>query len=381
VRFLKKAISMIIQLLEVCQFRNLHYVRVEPSSKLNLIYGDNGSGKTSFLEAIHYLGLGRSFRTSFSDCIVENKHDKLSIFANISDRQVGVEKLVSGSTRFRMSGKDLNSVAELARILPIQLINTDIYELLNNGPKYRREFIDWGVFHVEHSFLALWKDLRRVLKQRNLAIKMRAPKNEIKLWDPLLVELTNKMTPIRTKYIEELKTVFFEILDELIPSDNFTLSYYSGWDEDKRFDSVLDEALEADIRLGYTQYGPHRADLDIRFSGTPVKDFLSRGQQKVFVYAMRLAQGLLLSKTMDKRCVYLIDDLPAELDEKKRKILSNFLMKLNSQVFITSIEPFSLDFFGIVNNECPIEVKMFHVEHGIIKEVEILEKSSIISCR
>lgn len=358
---------MIIQRLEISQFRNLHQVKLKPSPSVNLLFGVNGSGKTSFLEAIYCLGLGRSFRTPLSDRVIEKGCDKFSIFANISDVSVGLEKTLQGKNRIKIAGDDVGSIAEITKLLPIQLINTDIYQLLNDGPKFRREFLDWGVFHVEPSFLSLWKSLYRILKQRNLGIKMRASRDEIQSWNVGLVEVGEKITLLRKKYLDHFKPIFARLLEKFACATDTVISYKQGWSEGEAFAVVLQKSLETDLRVGYTQYGPHRADIEICCAGGYVKDFLSRGQQKAFIYAMKLAQGLVLSQLVNKQCIYLIDDLPAELDSEKRKVLSETLKKIKAQVFVTGIERHELAELERQEDEF---AKLFHVEQGKIIETE-----------
>src|SRR5690606_29540399 len=170
----------------------------------------------------------------------------------------------------------------------------------------------------------------------------------------------------RRDYILALKPVFERTLAELIELDELTLSYSRGWDKDRSLDDVLQASLLRDQQLGYTQAGPQRADLRLRLGGHNAAEVLSRGQQKLVVCALRIAQGHLLDGVRRRQCIYLVDDLPSELDEQHRAALCRLLEELNCQVFITCVDQDMLK--DGWRTDTPITV--FHVEHGRITEAE-----------
>src|SRR3990167_5657398 len=241
---------MPITSLKVADFRNLAAVELAPYAHgLNLICGKNGSGKTSLLEAIHYLGLGRSFRSHLSTPLIRQSADKFSLYAQVVSETehlipVGAERDQQGSSKLRVAGKDIASITELAALLPILTINSQSHQLLESGPAFRRRYLDWGLFYQTEGFLTCWRHYERALKQRNVLLRERRLNNEIHVW-------TN------------------ELIKHGVLLDN--------------------------MRLGYTLFGPHRADLDIKIQGVSAKHFLSRGQQKLLICAIILAQGMLLS--------------------------------------------------------------------------------------
>lgn len=354
---------MAIETIEFGTFRNIQRAKLTLSPSINLIFGNNGEGKTSFLEGIYYLSLGRSFRTRSVHSLIQYEQEQLSLFAIINNKRAGVAKHRTGETQIKIEGETVGSTAELANLLPVQLINPDTYALLNDGPKCRREFVDWGVFHVEPNFLKVWREMQRSLKQRNLALKMRAPKEEITLWDPIFSSNAERLDEYRKTYFEAFKIKFLETLAKFIEIKGLSIRYCRGWPENESLLSLLASSLRNDLRLSHTTYGPHRAELEILIDSIPAKDVLSRGQQKLFVYAMRLAQGMLFAEQTGRTCTYLIDDLPAELDAEKRDLILNLLQSFDSQVFITSVELKPLEVILQSN-----DIRVFHVEHGVLSE-------------
>jgi len=214
---------------------------------------------------------------------------------------------------------------------------------------------------VEHSFYPHWQRAQRTIKQRNAALKAKAHPTEIHLWNTELIPAAEALNKLRHQYTDQLIPIFANLLTTLLGENNINLTYQAGWNQEQGLEQVLEADLPRDLQLGYTQHGPHHANLLIRCGKTPAQDILSQGQQKLTIYALRLAQGKLLKKLTDKTCVYLIDDLPAELDIQKRAQAAKVLTELNAQVFITGAEKNEL------TDLCKFkDTQLFHVEHGTI---------------
>jgi len=337
--------------------------KVELATNFNLLYGSNGSGKTSFLEAIYYLGLGRSFRTRLNSRIIHHGASHFSLFAQIQQEHgllpIGIERYSNGEGRIRIAQENARSIIELTRILPVQLLNTDSRLLLTGASKLRRQFIDWGVFHVEPTFIGHWQNAQRILKQRNAALRLQSPRAMIQVWDAELTAVAQILNGLRKSHIEHFIEVFNRVIQGFwAECADVTLGYKCGWDESLGLQAVLEKSFSRDLQLGYTQFGPHRADLLIRLNKTtPAHDILSQGQQKLIVYALRLAQGMLLKQQVGKNCVYLLDDLPAELDVDNRRRVVSVLQDIAAQVFVTGV-----DREVLADLEGYPESRVFHVE-------------------
>ena len=352
---------------DIQQVRNLKKTRLVPASGLNFIYGPNASGKTSLLEAIYLLSHGRSFRTTNIRSVIHKESNTLQVFGKVLQEQtgscinLGLEKGLS-HTQIRINQQNVSQASRLAAYLPVQIINPEAHRLLEQGPSQRRKFIDWGLFHVEPSFHEIWQIYTRVLKQRNAALREKKPEREAKLWDKSLVETAEKLTELRNQYIQELIPYLLDFTKRLICISP-TVQYRQGWPQETSFESALSNSFELDIQKGFTRYGPHRADLRITENGQPVQEQFSRGQQKLLVSAMRLAQISHLKKRKQQQSVVLVDDLAAELDATHRNRLVELLLESGAQVFITSTDA------DLFNTQAWASSKMFHVEHGQVTEV------------
>ena len=356
---------MYLSQLDIRQVRNLQDIKIKPSKTCNYIYGANASGKTSLLEAIYLLSIARSFRTTHIKHVISHNSPTLQVFGRIQDNNqnipVGIERSAK-KTRIRINGADVKAVSELSSLLPVQIINPDVHKLLEQGPKYRRQFIDWGVFHVEHSFLSAWQQYYRVLKQRNASLRRKQNTKSIILWNDQLIEFAKIITLSRENYLSGFIPIFNKYVQKLMGL-KVDIAYQRGWSLDSSFTDTLNLSLDKDTFKGYTSFGPHRADLEISFKGLLVQNCFSRGQQKLLVCAMRLAQISHLQQKTQQKSIVLVDDLAAELDIEHRQNLIELLVDTQAQLFVTATEKNS---FSLPPE---IEPKMFHVEHGILKEV------------
>ena len=353
----------IISELQVNRFRNLTSVTITPSPQFNIIYGENGAGKTSLLESIYYLGFGLSFRTHQAQRIIQHSADNFSVFTYLLEEEdkipAGIERTRSGERKIKIDGESVTTLSPLAKRLPLQLMSTVSYRFFFNGPKIRRQYLDWMLFHVEQSFYPAWQSFQKVLKQRNAGLKAGLPHDQLESWNTEFAALANEIDTLRLNTIALFKPIFFRLLEQLLPEHELSLVYSRGWKENASLLTLLASEFYRDLRLGFTQQGPQRADLRVFVDSTPAEDVLSQGQQKMVLYAFHLALGLLLKQEKGISPIYLIDDLASELDQNKRSCVINVLEQLNAQVFVTGVDP--LDLAGAGEHST-----VFHVEHGTV---------------
>ena len=364
---------MAILTLRTQKFRNLGDGEVEFDPQLNFFSGDNASGKTSLLEAIYMLSTGKSFRTRNTQNIVQWDSDgqDFILFGRLKDQHngeyvVGIKKSTVLKTVIKVDHQLVSSAAVLAKLSPTALIDPSCVELLNGPPAGRRKFLDWGVFHVEHAFSGCWSDYIYCLKQRNTLLrnaKLSSP--ELLAWDKKLAELGEEVHRLRLAYTEKFLPILRSVADIFLAKIDLEVRYLRGWERESSLVDSLAKHRTKDLEKRFTQFGPHRADIKILLSGRPAEELLSRGQQKLLVIAMYLAQLEYLTVCTGKESVVLIDDFTAELDQENMERIFDKLKELDAQIICTTLDLERVKALVSTGEKH----KVFHVEQGLISPV------------
>lgn len=361
---------MAIQTLSIKNFRNISYAELEFSPHLNLITGNNAAGKTSFLEAIHFLGRAQSFRTSRMKRLIQSDASGFELFSRISLDNDSIIPIGVGfgknNLQVRIQGESIRQLSQLAGYFPIQLMAGDIHQVLEDGPRYRRRFLDWGLFHVEPNYTFEWRRYHRALKQRNAALRNKAGIPQITIWHDDLIESFDLVNQFREQYLNALHDKFILIFKQLLGNcDDIAIVYRPGIPPGKCYSDCLNAQLAKDREQGFTQHGLHRADFIFQREGQDLLPQLSRGQQKLLIIAMQQAQAEInAGSRLPVEGLFLLDDIGAELDQQHQQRVLNSLAVSNSQIFITAIEVDPL-----LASCTDIPKRVFHVEHGNITEL------------
>lgn len=332
---------MILTDLNIHHLRNISAAHLSLNSRFTFIMGPNGSGKTSILEALYLLSCGHSFRSREISPIISHGQSALTVFARAENHNtVSIQKSCSEPTQIKLNNQFCTTTSQLAYALPCQIFYSDIFQIIDAGPSVRRSVLDWGLFHVKPNYLTLWKEYKQVLKQRNALLKKHAPYAHFIPWDQQLSHLANQLDELRQDYFELWKTRFYNVLQQLTDSP-CSIHYFKGWDKKqtgKTLEQILEDHFSGDNQKLYTQYGAHQADILIESNDIKARQVLSRGQQKIILIALKLAQGELL----DHQCLYLFDDLVSELDDTHQKKLLNYLASQQGQYVITTVNKMDL---------------------------------------
>lgn len=347
---------MSLERFEVQRFRCLSDVALDLAPGWNLFTGANASGKTSLLEALYFLGRGRSFRGVPNRQLVQTSADGLSTFGRVSisgqTHKLGAG-WADGALRCRKDGAELNSAAELAATFPAQVLDPEAHQLVSGSPHNRRRFLDWMVFHVEPGFMAAWRRYQQALRQRNAAL--RANPQQIAEWDQALASAGEALHAQRVGVADAL-AVEIPLHVRALTGLEVSVELNPGWSGDGLL-AALNTSLAGDREAGFTHPGPHRADLVLRLDGRRARDQLSRGQEKLVAIGMVLAQLTTLARSATYPAL-LVDDPAAELDRSHLATLIESLTELPNQLFVTS-----LDASGFA---VPKSANTFHVERGVV---------------
>lgn len=312
--------------------------------------------------------MARSFRSGPPRSLITHGEAAYTVFAERKiegggTRALGVSREQDGTLTLRVAGETIRSVARMADEQPLLLINNESFELLLGQPQQRRRFLDWGVFHVEHPFRGYWQRFQRALTQRNHLLRRgRISPDELAPWDQDLARSGESVSEGRARFVSGLQPVFASFLERLAPElEDVELRYRRGWDATTDYLTVLERGLDSDLEQGFTRSGPQRADLRVTVGGYPAAETLSRGQQKLLICALKLAQGRMLADRAPDPGVYLIDDLPSELDVERCERVCRCLAEMGAQTILTCVDRAAIPPHWLGE---PDELAVFHVEHG-----------------
>ena len=330
---------MSLRRVQVTDFRCLQSAALDLDRRFTLISGPNASGKTSLLEALYVLGRGRSFRTRRLEHLIRHGTPQFVVFGEVETEQRQVPLGVEGSTagiRARIGGVNAASLADLALMLPVQIIDPEVHRLIEEGPSRRRRFLDWGVFHVDRSFLGHWQRFHQALKQRNAALKSKQPRTVVTAWDHDVVDCGERITQARADYVALLAPKAETIGRNLLGLE-LSLDYRPGWPREAQLRDALEQSWPHDQERGATQVGPQRAEMSIRLDGAGVKDRVSRGQQKLLAAALLIAQLNLFPEDGRVHPTLLLDDPAAELDNERLARLIGEMSVHAVQLIVTTL--------------------------------------------
>lgn len=336
--------------------RNLAPVELEPASGLNWLLGENGAGKTSVIEAVYLLGRGRSFRAGRPATVIQHGQAQLRVVGHRADGLVlGIERGSEG-WRGRIGGRDCQRISEFAAALPLVLFEPDSHRLIDGGPERRRQYLDWQLFHVEPDYLTAWQRYARLLRQRNAALKARAAPAMLEALEGPLVPAARVLDQQRRQQVDAVGVAARSLLSELgvrLPG-NLSCDYRRGYPEDQSLAEALKTQRESDLDRGFTQRGPHRADIILKIDGQNAAHELSRGQQKLLTLVLLLAQLALLNRSAARSPILLLDDPVSELDQRHLGTVVDWLIQQPFQSWVTATAPPS------------VKARMFHVKQGQI---------------
>ncbi len=333
---------------------------LEFSSGINLFVGANGAGKTSLLEAVYLLSYARSFRTNNRAVLARHNAGGLVIFGRLVypdeiDRSVGLSRN-HGRWQAQINGQPISALSDLLRLCAVVCFEPGSHALISGASEYRRNFLDWGLFHVEPNFLSSWRRYQRALRQRNALLRQHSDEAAFTPWNKELVSAAKEVTQYRRNYLNLLSPRLSAIADTFLGElGACSLHFNPGWSEATPLEVVLEQTHARDRLRGFTGEGAHRADWRLSFPGSPQREYLSRGQEKLCALACALAQAEVFHQIKHDWPIFCLDDLGSELDLAHQGLVMAYLRAWKAQVLLTSTNSMPT----LSDN---IEVRRFHVE-------------------
>ena len=358
--------------LALFKFRNYQETKIDFFNGINIIYGENGSGKTNILEAIYFLALTKSFRTSSERHLVLNNQNMFRIkgdFENAQGRafECLIAYTLTEGKRLVVNSQKISKFSDYIGEVPTVLLAPSDLTLTQGSPQQRRRFIDLLLCQSHKLYLHHLMQYNRSLKQRNQILQSeKVDKQVLYSWEENLIrngiEITKKRDEV-VQYLSELVKNYYLSLSG--KDDKIKIVYQSNIQGINRADSEaayrqqFEINRSQEIESGFTKVGPHRDELLFLNKGKPMKTFASQGEHKTFIIALKLAEFFYLQKHRSEAPIFLFDDIFGELDASRIHLMLNQLSDFG-QVFVTTT---SKNFFEKVEN-FPREVRYFHVQNG-----------------
>lgn len=373
---------MLVENLNIFAFRNISQASLQTHSRVNVFFGQNGSGKTSVLESVFFLARGKSFRTSKRQFVVKNEQPMLAVNAAIQQQEknhkLGIGFDTSGNSTLKLDGEMVNKLSLASSLFPVQVITPESFDVFFSSPKARRSFFDFGLFHVEHEFQSAWVECSKIQKQINALLKIgNGDKRELRYWYRAFVKSSERVEGFRELFFEKY---FSQAINDLVSGlddssskhlvSELEIKYKKkvlDYGDDEELSRKIEIQINKDSKYKQLGFGPNRADIQFVKSGNDVGNMLSRGQSKMLFYLLEVAMMRVVKSATNKNMLLLIDDLPSEVDEASRDTMLSLLMSSDAQIFVTGIEnKIAMEFMKHTES-----VNVFHVEHGAVTPVNM----------
>ena len=354
---------MSLKKISISNFRCFDNIELTFSDFNNFVYGSNGSGKTSILEALYFCSTGRSFKSSNKDFCIQNSKNAFKIqLETLNNNKICISKEFKKSITFQIDENKVTSI-ELFRAIPSTLLDNKTFSMFADTPKYRRKIFDRCLIASDKNYNKEFFSFHRSLKQRNAALKFKRLTN-IDMWSQIFINAGTSISKKREIFFKETKKTFFGFTKNFVDSrvveiiNSLEIIFNKGWSNDCSLKEALITSRDIDQTKTTTTLGPHKADIKFLINNSDIKYILSRGEQKFMAILWCLSMHKTLLEFYGVKPFLIIDDIHSELDEGFYNELINFLPKTGNQLFFSDINnPFN----SKINDQLK-ELKKFHVE-------------------
>ena len=360
---------MIIEYLELSDFRNYEEVHIDLSPNTNIFFGDNAQGKTNILEAVFLTGTTKSHKGSHDADMISFGKDFGVIRAlfnkNGIDYKIGIQLRRDKRKAISINNSPVKKAADLLGIVNVVLFSPEDLSIIKSGPEKRRRFIDMTLCQVDKEYLFALSGYNKIVNQRNKLLKNYDKRVDISdtldIWDDQLINYGCRVIKLREEFINSIKDIINDIHGNLTGNDDIlSLDYKKNVKTEEYKDRLL-RNREKDIIYKNTSIGPHRDDIDFKINDIDVKKFGSQGQQRTVALSLKLSEIEIIKKEVDDTPILLLDDVLSELDINRQKYLLETLGDTQTLITCTGLDEF-------VNNRFEIN-KCFKVTNGSIEEV------------
>lgn len=353
---------MFVSEIRLNNFRNYAEQKIKLQPAINLVVGKNGQGKTNMLEAIYYSAIGKSPKTTKDIDLINWSKDKASFCVTLEKKsgKKTIEVLFNRQTKkiIRVNGVNLLKIGDLLGTLNVVFFSPDELKLVKDAPQDRRKFMDTDISQLSKSYFYNLTKYNKIMEQRNKLLKNYSnPKlvaQTLPIWDAQLADVGCKIVLERIKFLNKLKQIAKKAHNYLTGgNEDLTLEYAGiiGESEEEIKQKLLDglkACRDKDLRLGYTNVGPHRDDIKLVVDGMDIRTFGSQGQQRTVALSLKLAELEIFKEEVGEYPVLLLDDVLSELDQDRQQRLLNYASKMQTVITTTQYDPFMFQHANII---------------------------------
>ncbi len=367
---------MYIKDIHLKNFRNYNTLTFTFHKGINIIYGENGQGKTNLLESIYVLALTKSHRSFIDKNLIKDNCESFKIMGNVLLRDMSTKfeiTLTPSKKQLKIDGDVVKKTSDYLSKINIVMFDPDDLELVKGSPNVRRRFLNVELSQLNALYYNILNDYNRLLKMRNDYLKKnfdQIDENYFSVLTSYFVEKAILLLKMRKKFIDKLNSYISDIFFHISSLENFHIKYDSFLEYDVRdqemkekFETQLFSIREKEMRYKATLIGAHRDDFSFYIGDMPLKNFGSQGQQRIAVLALKLAEIEIFKSYKKESPILLLDDVFSELDDSKKNNLLKY-MKDDIQTIITTTNLSDID-ESIIKQSKRIEI-----ENGFIKKIE-----------
>jgi len=319
--------------LKLTNFRNYSGCEIDLSPGVNVLFGDNGQGKTNALEAVYYACAGRSHRTRQDRELIKNgemfARATLSVERRDGGHEIDVRLFREDRRKILINGTQISRSGELMGHLVGVLFSPEDLRTVKDGPAERRRFVDIALSEIDPGYYYALQRHARALRQRNEALRSESTAAELDAWEDQLARAGAVLMQARRNYVEKLSRIAGNIHRDIVPAaGDFSLQYapdVTEGDDAETLRRAFHQSRKNDLRRGTTTVGAHRDDVMLRLGDMDVRSFGSQGQQRTAALCMRLAELELIKEELGEYPVLMLDDVMSELDPSRRRQLIRYL--------------------------------------------------------
>ena len=367
---------MVIESLELKNFRNYEYLSFNPSPGTNILYGENAQGKTNILESVFMACTSRSMRSARDREIIEfgydDAHIRLSVKKNKVNYRIDMHLKKNKPKGIAINELPIHKISDLLGLVNVVSFSPEDLSLVKDGPQYRRRFMDLELCQLDPMYVYNLSKYNKVLEQRNKLLKdiefHPSLEETLEDWDEQLILYGTKVVEARTSFIDDLKKVVEPVHTSLSGGKERLEIRYETNASTGAFRETLERLRFSERKLHVTLAGPHRDDIEFLINGQDIRKYGSQGQRRTTALSIKLSEIQLVKEKTGDYPILLLDDVLSELDTNRQTYLLNMLNATQNMITCTGLDDF-------IAHRFPID-ELFLVEDGSLKKIEKLTEEN-----